>query len=182
MNNLELQTQAVELIKKNKWDFHLIKLYFNTNHFKEWMKHDNFTELNFGLKNISFEQRKIEILIGQKEINFLKAKFNDINFMIGGCDELISLEDDTLSLQHIILYIDEKIVMKVQFTLRNMEGYFLPESYSIFSVKEFHNHRLINDLLIKTSEANRQKRLERNRKDRIELDNSYKDKFNLDEQ
>ena len=56
----------------------------------------------------------------------------------------------------------------------------LSSEYKIFSVEEFHNHQSLNDLLLKTSEANKQKDKERNRKRRKDIDDSYKDKFSFD--
>ena len=70
--------------------------------------------------------------------------------------------------------------MNIRYKEPNYDFSSLSSEYKIFSVEEFHNHQSLNDLLIKTSEANKQKEKERNRKRRIERDNSYKDKFSFD--
>ena len=70
--------------------------------------------------------------------------------------------------------------MNIKYKEPDYDDSSLSSEYKVWSVEEFHNHQSLNDLLAKTSEANRQKRLESNRKDRIELDTSYKDKFSFD--
>ena len=180
MNNLELQKKAENFIKEKKWDFYLVDLFLNTNHFHAWIKLAEFDDYNFGLINLSFSSKEISLKYGSKSIDFLHAKFEDINFSIGGYHDSISLPDDNLNLLTVFLFIDEKIVMNIRYKEPNYDFSSLSSEYKIFSVEEFHNHQSLNDLLIKTSEANKQKEKERNRKRRIERDNSYKDKFSFD--
>ncbi len=180
MSNIDLQKKAENFIKEKKWDFYLIDLFLNTNHFHAWIKHDNFDDYNFGLSNLSFSSKEIVFKYDSKNIDFLHAKFEGINFSVGGYEESISLPDDYLRLLTVFLFIDEKIVMNVRYKEPHYEYTSLSSEYKIFSVEEFHNHQSLNDLLSKTSEANKQKDKERDRKRRKDIDDGYKDKFSFD--
>ena len=181
MSNLELQKKAENFIKEKKWDLHLIDLFLNTQHFSSWINRDNFEEYNFGLTDISFLEKEIELKHSKKNIEFLRAKFDDINFMIGGDFDSFSTPDDSYyAIQTVILYLEENIVMNIRYEQPNLDYLSLANQYKVWSVEEFHNHQSLNDLLTKTFESNKQQEKERNRNRTKERDNSYKDKFSFD--
>ena len=180
MNNLELQKKAENFIKEKKWDFYLVDLFLNTNHFHAWIKLAEFDDYNFGLINLSFSSKEISLKYGSKSIDFLHAKFEDINFSIGGYHDSISLPDDNLNLLTVFLFIDEKIVMNIRYKEPNYDFTSLSSEYKIFSVEEFHNHASIHELLLKTYLAHKQKLIQRQNKYNSERDNNYKDKFSFD--
>ena len=97
MSNLELQKKAENFIKEKKWDLYLLELFFNTQSFSSLLEQNNFEEeFNFGFTDIFFLDKEIELKHSKKTITFLRAKFNDINFMIGGdLDSFISFDNLT---------------------------------------------------------------------------------------
>lgn len=180
MNNIELKEKAESFIKEKKWDLYLIDLFLNTKHFSSWSQRDDFESYNFGLTDITFLDKEIELKHSKKIIKFLRAKFNDINFMIGGEHESMYTPDSSFSLQTVILFIDEKLVMYVRYDEPDIDYSSLSSQYEVWSVEEFHNHTSIQELLSKTYLTNKQKTIERNNKFNSERDKSYKDKFSFD--
>ena len=181
MNNLELQKKAESFVKEKKWDLHLMNLFLNTQHFSSWMNRDDFDDYNFGLKDISLKDKEIELKNSKKNLQFLKASFNDINFMIGGdFDSFILPDDSYCATQTVILCLEEEIVMNVRYESPNSDYSSLASEYKIRSVEEFHNHVLLHELLLQTYLANKQKIIQRNNKFNSERNKSYKDKFTFD--
>ena len=182
MNNLELKEKAESFIKEKKWNLHLLELFLNTQQFSSLMNRDNFDEEhNFGLTDIFFLDKEIELKHSKKIIHFLRAKFNDINFMIGGdLDSFISFDDSVRATLTIILYIDEKLIMNITYDSA-LETYgTISYQYKFSSVEEFHNHASIHELLLKTYLDHKQNLIQRQNKYNSERDNNYKDKFSFD--
>ena len=182
MSNLELQKKAENFIKEKKWNLHLLELFLNTQSFSSLLEHNNFEEeFNFGFTDIFFLDKEIELKHSKKTITFLRAKFNDINFTIGGdLDSFISFDDSVRATLTIILYIDEKLIMNITYDSQ-LETYgTISYPYKFSSVEEFHNHASIHELLLKTYLAHKQKLIQRQNKYNSERDNNYKDKFSFD--
>ena len=182
MSNLELQKKAENFIKEKKWDLHLIELFLNTLSFSSESKQNNFEQdINFGFTDIFFLDKEIELKHSKKIIHFLRAKFNDINFMIGGdIDSFISFDDSVVSKQTVILYIDEKLIMNIVYHSPNNTYGTLSNEYKFSSIEEFHNHVSIHELLLKTYLAKKQKNIQYQNKIKSEEDKIYKDKFSFD--
>lgn len=70
MSNLELQKKAENFIKEKKWDLHLLELFLNTQHFSTWINRDDFDDYNFGLKDITFKDKQIELKDSKKILHF----------------------------------------------------------------------------------------------------------------
>ncbi len=170
MINSELQAKAKSLIKQNKWDLYLIELYLNSRHFNHWKHRDDFDEYNFGLVNVSEVSKNN--FYGKESVQFLKATFDDINFMIGNIGD----SDPT-----VILYIDEKIVMNCRYVYHADEMCtFQPTDHKLISVEEFHSNVKINELLTRTSSAYKKKENERRQKNKEKIDKSYDGKFTFE--
>ena len=158
MSNLELQRKAENLIKDKKWDFYLIDLFLHLRHLSSTIKKNVYS----GYTKVSFD--------------VIEESFKDINFQIGGFNNITS-ED---YLQSVVLYIESKLVMHIQYKLENSAEWFETHKYKIVSVEEFHNDSKINELLVGCHKSFEQKILNDKHQQRIANDMRYKNKFTFD--
>jgi len=158
MSNLELKKQAESLIKENKWDFYLIDLFLHLSHLP------------------SSNQKTVYSGYTKKSFDVTQESFKDINFEIGG------FVDITYNghFQSVVLYINTKLVLHVKYQLPESAEYFESDKYKVYSVEEFHNDSLINELLFESHESFRQKRLQERNQQRINEDMLLKNKFSFD--
>jgi hypothetical protein len=158
MSNLELKKQAENLIKEKKWDFYLIDLFLNLEHLP------------------SSNQKTVYSGYTKKSFDVTQESFKDINFQIGGFVDITSEH----YFQSVVLYINTKLVLHVKYELRESAEWFESDKYKVYSIEEFHNDSLINELLIESHESFRQKRLQERNQQRINENMLFKNKFTFD--
>jgi len=159
MSNLELKKKAENLIKDKKWDFYLIYLFFYTK---------TVTDSNI--------QKKVYSGYTKKTFHVSQESFNNINFEIGG---FVDISEDGY-FQSVVLYINSKLLLHIKYELVESAEYFEIDKYKIYSVEEFHNDSLIDDLLIRYYKYFEQKKIQNEHEQRITNDMKYKNKFTFD--
>jgi hypothetical protein len=158
MNNLEHQKKAENLIKEKKWDFYLIDLFLRLRHLP------------------SSNQKIVYSGYTKKYFDVHQESFKNINFEIGG---FVDITYDG-HFQSVVLYINTKLVLHVKYQLPESAEYFESDKYKVYSVEEFHNDSVINELLIESHESFRQKRLHESNQRRIKEEMLLKNKFTFD--
>jgi hypothetical protein len=176
----QLKEKAKKLMIERKWDILLMDAYLTTQHFFSWSEREDFDgRWNVGITKIKGIKRSIDVSYIKEDTEFVCGEIRGIKFQLGGVTDYSSMPDgDAFITTNVSLFIDEKCVLAVRYTMDRDEAY-SSQDYSILSVEEFHKNDSIEPLLMairdgKNEQENKIKELER-----LHNEKKYEGKFSF---
>ncbi len=182
--NVPLEERAKNLMIKRKWDVLLLDAYLATKAFVELSQREDFEEhWNIGIKNIKGIKRSMDGSNIENGIEFLCGEIRGINFQLGyATRSLDSYFDDNACLSRLTLYMfikDKHILTADYIETISINMHFSASSYSLFSVKKFHDHASIEPLLRAIEEGIQEQKRKSEERQRLEKQKEDEENFSF---
>lgn len=162
-NHVKRKKKVLNYLKERRWDTLLLSVYKEIRSMFVWGKENDLENgLHIGLSDVSKTKKIIDCSGEMREINFMKARIVNIEFMIG--DESTTNQFGTMLT--IFLLINNRCHVIAKYIDDNL-----------FDVEEFHESEEIETVLRGLEGGIRQRRLKEVREEWEKKESVYKDKF-----
>jgi hypothetical protein len=176
----EDQKKAENLFKESGMADNLIKIVLESKHYHAWvLSQDEFNKKwDLGLKNISREEVDVEVNYNTKIKYLTKATHQETNIKFGNQRYSINGEDDYLTYEAVLFYINNQLVINAKYTV-NDDGY-IPQNYYFSNLEEFHYSKELENILIDINKDIETQKANIKQLEKIQEENKYKGKFTFE--
>lgn len=173
-NNLELQGKALKYVGEKRWDYLLALTFLQIRNYPSWSQRDDFeTDWNIGLTSITSENRLIETGYDKRNADFIRARYQEIDFSVGGAKDYGTSYTEVLSLR-----VEDKTVITIKYYLGDMD-FLHASNYEMLSVEELHVDQKIDELLLGIESLIKEHNKRRNNNEAKRRNQQYEGRFSF---